>query len=69
MQIISTPIRKTVIFIHLQIFDSIIGLWAYIIEIIWGLVDIHYKLQSNGTMLLCHLFNGHVFLDLDLEKI
>lgn len=39
------------------------------IEKIRGLVNIYYPLQSNGAMLLCHLFDEHLFLDSDLDKI
>ena len=69
MQVIQAPIRKTVMLIHLQILDSIMGLRAHMMEKIRGLVGIHYQLQSNGAALLRRLSDGHAFLDPDLDKI
>ena len=69
MQVIQAPIRKTVMLIHLQILDSIMGLWAHMIEKIRGLVGIYYQLQSNGAALLCRLSDKHAFLDPNLDKI
>ena len=42
MQVIQAPIRKRVMFIHLQILDSIMGLWAHTMGKHQGLVGIHY---------------------------
>ena len=55
--------------IQLQILDSIIGFWAHMIKKIRGLVGIHYQLQRNGAALLRCLFDGHAFLDPDLDKV
>ena len=55
--------------IQLQIFDSIIGFWAHIIEKIWGSVSIYFPLQNNGAAFLRRLLNRHAFLDLDLDKV
>ena len=38
-------------------------------EKIWGLVGIHYQLQSNSAALLRRLSDRHAFLDPDLDKI
>ncbi len=43
--------------------------WAHIIEKIQGLIGIYYYLQNNGAKLLCRLFDGHAFLDPDLDKV
>ena len=43
--------------------------WAYIIEKIRSLVDIHYQLQNNGSTLLYYLFDGYIFLDSDLDTL
>lgn len=56
-------------FIYLQIFNSIIRLFAYIMGKIQGLVGIYYQLQNNNIALLCRLFDKYVFWDLDLDKI
>ena len=69
MQVIQAPIRKTVMLIYLQIFDSIIELWVYILAKIWGLVSIYYQLQSIGIALLRRLSDRHAFLDPNLDKI
>ena len=69
MQVIQAPIRKTVMLIHLQIFDSIMGLRTYIMEKIWGLVGIHYQFQSNGAAFLRQSSDGHTFLDPDFDKV
>ena len=55
--------------IQLQILDSIMSFWAHMIEKIWGLIDIHYQLQNNGTALLHRLSHGHAFLNPDLDKV
>ena len=55
--------------IHLQILVSIMALQAHMIEKIWNLVGIHYQLQSNNTVLSQRLYNKHMFLDPDLNKI
>ena len=55
--------------IKLQILDSIMDFRAHMMEKIWGLVGIHYQLQSNGAALLCCLSDGHAFLDPDLDKV
>ena len=39
------------------------------IEKIWGLVDTNYQLQSNGAMLLRRLFDEHMLLDPELDKV
>lgn len=61
--------RKSVILFQLQIFDSIIGFPAYMIEKIRGLVGVHYQFQIITVALLCFLSNRHGFLNLDLHKI
>ena len=33
------------------------------IEKIWDLIGIYYQLQNNSAALLCHLSDGHAFLD------
>ena len=38
-------------------------------EKIWGLIAIYYQLKNNGTAFLCHLSDGHAFLDSDLNKV
>ena len=55
--------------IQLQIFDSIMGFRANMIEKIRDLVGIYYQLQSNGIAFLRRLSDGHAFLDLDLDKV
>lgn len=42
---------------------------AHMIEKIWGLFEIHYQLQNNGTILLHRLSDEYVFLNHDLDKI
>ena len=68
MQVIQAPIIIIVILIQLQIRDSIMSFQAHIIEKIWGLVGIHYQLQSNGAALIRLLSNKHTFLDPDLKR-
>lgn len=45
------------------------GFWAYIMEKIQGLVGMRYQLQSKNTAFLIHLFNEHVFLDPNFDKV
>ena len=38
-------------------------------EKFWSLVCIYYQLQNNSVVLLYSLLYGHVYLDLDLDKV
>ena len=69
MQVIQVPIIKIIMLIQQQILNSIMGFRAHMMEKIWGLVGIHYQLQSNGTALLHRLSDGYAFLDPDLDKV
>ncbi len=69
MQVIQASIIKTVMLIQLQIFDSIMGFRAHMMDKIQGLVGIHYQLQNNGAALLRRLSDGYAFLDPDLDKV
>lgn len=55
--------------IQLEIFDSIMGFRAHMIEKNRSLVGVYYQLQNNGAVLFHCLSNGHTFLDPDLDKV
>lgn len=54
---------------QLEILDSIMGFQTQMMGKIWDLIGIHYQLYSNDAILLTHMSDGYVFLDLDLDKV